>query len=105
MDGLLHHLVIRANETADTPDCTKDTCAVDQSIYGYRPDLPASILFIALFGISCVAHSWQGYLTRAWSFTSSLAIGTLLEAIGMSEFHVEDRCLSNRACREDPASR
>ena len=81
MSSLLQNFVTRAVEE-DPQNCTKETCKVSESLYGYRPNQVVSIIFVVVFLISCIAHSIQGLKARAWTFTAGLAIGTLLEAIG-----------------------
>ncbi|KAL2064544.1 hypothetical protein VTL71DRAFT_3681 [Oculimacula yallundae] len=63
-------------------DCTKETCTVEQSVYGYYPSAVASYIFIVVFGVSALAHVIQGVMTRSWSFMTVMAIGIVLEAIG-----------------------
>ncbi|KAK3062565.1 hypothetical protein LTR53_019310, partial [Teratosphaeriaceae sp. CCFEE 6253] len=62
----LSHLVARADENQG---CTKATCDVIESVYGYRPDLGSVIFFLALFAISGGVYGWQGYKTKTWFFT------------------------------------
>ncbi|KAH7348935.1 RTA1 like protein-domain-containing protein [Rhexocercosporidium sp. MPI-PUGE-AT-0058] len=66
----------------DFMDCTRDTCTVEQSVYGYYPSAAASYIFIAIFGLSAIAHLVQGIMTKSWSFLTVLTIGTVMEAIG-----------------------
>lgn len=70
------------NTIAGFGECTLDTCGVQQSLFGYRPSLAASGVFIALFGISLVIHLAQGFRSRQWTFASLLAIGCAVEMIG-----------------------
>ncbi|PVH71498.1 RTA1-domain-containing protein [Cadophora sp. DSE1049] len=63
-------------------DCTKDTCTVEDSVYGYYPSAVFTYIFIVLFFLSAAAHAFQGIKARSWSFMSVLTIGCLLEAVG-----------------------
>jgi len=63
--------------------CTKETCPVQDSIYGYYPSLPINAILAGLFAISLFVHVFQGIRAKSWSFMAALGIGTALEAIGM----------------------
>ncbi|KAF2489266.1 RTA1-domain-containing protein [Lophium mytilinum] len=63
-------------------DCTKDTCPVSYSVYGYNPSLAANALFCALFSISFLLHVFQGVKWKSWSFLVAMAIGVFGEAVG-----------------------
>lgn len=62
--------------------CTKATCDATQSIYGYEPDLVATIIFLVVFTASGLAHLWQGFKTRTYFFSIAMAIGCLASVIG-----------------------
>lgn len=66
----------------DGIDCTKDTCPTSASIYGYAPSLVASVIFLALFVVSTIAHLGQGWRYRTWSFLTVMVIGCACEAAG-----------------------
>ena len=42
--------------------CTKETCDPIWSIYGYRPSLPFTLLFLTIFALSAIAFLIQGLL-------------------------------------------
>jgi hypothetical protein len=63
--------------------CTLETCAVSTSVYGYLPNKPLNIIFVALFVLSLVAHLSQGIKSRSWTFVIAFGIGTFAEAAGM----------------------
>jgi hypothetical protein len=63
-------------------DCTKETCPVSDSIYGYAPSLAANAAFLAIFLISGVTHGIQGFRYKTWSFLTVMLIGNLCEAVG-----------------------
>jgi hypothetical protein len=62
--------------------CTVDTCSPEQSIYGYRASLPASLIFLIIFILSGLVHLYQGYRTRQWFFSIAMFIGCLASALG-----------------------
>jgi hypothetical protein len=62
--------------------CTALTCSPDQSIYGYRASLPASILFLVIFALSGALHAYQGIRTKQWFFSIAMFIGCLASALG-----------------------
>ncbi|KAF2836508.1 putative RTA1 domain protein [Patellaria atrata CBS 101060] len=57
-------------------------CTVEVSIYGYRPNLAANVIFTAIFGLSMFAHAFQGVKWKAWTFFAFMVIGTFGEAVG-----------------------
>lgn len=63
--------------------CTLDTCPLELSYWGYRPSLPANLLFLVLFGLSTLIFVGQGVLSRRfWGFSIAMISGCALEAIG-----------------------
>ncbi|EKG10348.1 Major facilitator superfamily [Macrophomina phaseolina MS6] len=48
--------------------CTQETCHVSQSIYGYRPNVPANAFFVALFGVTALAQTVQGFKYGTWTY-------------------------------------
>jgi hypothetical protein len=62
--------------------CTKSTCDASRSIYGYEPNLAATIFFLIVFAASGTAHLWQGIATRTYFFSIAMAIGCLASVIG-----------------------
>ena len=44
--------------------CTKETCDPIWSIYGYRPSLPFTLLFLTIFALSALAFLIQGLHPR-----------------------------------------
>lgn len=88
MEALAIFLQSRAQHSA--VDCTKETCPVEDSVYGYYPSLPINAILTALFGISLFCHIFQGVRSRSWSFMTALSIGTALEAIGKTNINSLD---------------
>ncbi|KAF2717358.1 RTA1-domain-containing protein [Polychaeton citri CBS 116435] len=62
--------------------CTQDTCSVELSVYGYRPFLSATTLFLIIFALSGIAHQWQGHKTKTWFFSTAMVLGNLSELLG-----------------------
>lgn len=63
-------------------NCTLDLCPLEASLLRYRPSIPATAVFIAIFGLSMVVHAFQGYKSKTWGFMSSMLAGCILEIIG-----------------------
>ncbi|KAF2484963.1 RTA1 like protein-domain-containing protein [Neohortaea acidophila] len=75
-----HHLFRRLNENGD---CTQATCPVSDSIYGYRPNLAATLIFLILFAVSGIAYAVQGYLRPTTRFfTIVMVLGAISEVLG-----------------------
>jgi hypothetical protein len=66
--------------------CTKETCDPIWSIYGYRPSLPFTLLFLTIFALSALAFLIQGLQPRTcsktWFFTTAMIIGSSSEVLG-----------------------
>ncbi|KAF4948037.1 hypothetical protein FGADI_9928 [Fusarium gaditjirri] len=41
-------------------NCTLEVCSIDMSVYGYRPSLPANIVFAVLFSLGTIVHTYLG---------------------------------------------
>lgn len=72
-------ILARADENQG---CTKSTCPVSESVYGYRPNLAATIFFLVTFALSGIVYTWQGFKTRTWFFTNAMILGSLSEVLG-----------------------
>jgi len=57
-------------------------CPVRATLYGYRPNLGANAFLAALFGICFLGSLVIGILTKTWTYTIALSIGTFLECAG-----------------------
>ena len=57
-------------------------CPVNATLYGYYPNLGANAFLTALFGICFIATIVIGIMTKTWTYTLALGIGTFLEAAG-----------------------
>ncbi|KAK5167099.1 uncharacterized protein LTR77_007829 [Saxophila tyrrhenica] len=74
------HLLPRLDPNAN---CTLSTCPVEASVYGYRPHLSATLVFLILFALSTLASLYQGArLRHTWFFTAAMLLGSLSETIG-----------------------
>ncbi|GIZ43632.1 hypothetical protein CKM354_000684900 [Cercospora kikuchii] len=62
--------------------CTQDTCDVSRSIYGYRPNLVATVVFFCIFALSGLAFVFQGIKSRTWFFSSVMFVGCLSMTLG-----------------------
>ncbi|KAF9879484.1 hypothetical protein CkaCkLH20_03027 [Colletotrichum karsti] len=63
-------------------NCTLELCPIEWSVLQYRPSVPASATFIALFSIALLAHAVQGIRSRTWGFMGSMIAGCILEIVG-----------------------
>ena len=63
-------------------NCTLALCPVEWSVLAYQPSIPASAVFIALFGISMFIHIFQGIRWRTISFAICMTLGCIDELIG-----------------------
>ena len=68
----------------DTCSEVSDRCPVSESLYGYRPNLPVNATLGVGFAIFAVLQlaSLCCFRVRTWSFSITLAIGTILEVLG-----------------------
>lgn len=57
-------------------------CPVYATLYGYRPNLGANAFLCALFAVCFFASIIIGVLSKTWTYTLALGIGTFLEAAG-----------------------
>ena len=76
---LVANIIARADENQG---CTKSTCPVSESIYGYQPNLGATVFFLALFALSGCVYTWQGIRTRTRFFSIAMVLGSASEVMG-----------------------
>ncbi|KXS94863.1 hypothetical protein AC578_8464 [Pseudocercospora eumusae] len=62
--------------------CTKSTCDASQSIYGYAPNLAATIIFLILFALSGLTYIYQGLRSRTYFFSTAMSIGCFAQVLG-----------------------
>ncbi|KAK6833122.1 hypothetical protein PG987_007816 [Apiospora arundinis] len=65
-------------------NCTLDICMVERTVYGYRPNLAANIVFLVLYVISGLIHLYLGFRSRSWFYTWSMVIGAVNAVVGYS---------------------
>ncbi|EKD17926.1 uncharacterized protein L3040_004466 [Drepanopeziza brunnea f. sp. 'multigermtubi'] len=66
-------------------DCAKVTpgdCSVENTIYGYLPNLPANAFFIAIFALLAAAQLGLGIPKKTYFYSLAIAIGCIGECIG-----------------------
>ncbi|KAL6711495.1 hypothetical protein ACN47E_004429 [Coniothyrium glycines] len=68
----------------DFRDCVEVSaeCPVNATLYGYRPNMGANAFLCAVFGICFIATLVIGIMTKTWTYTLALGIGTFLECAG-----------------------
>ncbi len=59
-----------------------EECPVELTLYGYYPNRGANIFFITLFGACFLATVIIGIITKTWTYTLALGLGTFGEAAG-----------------------
>ncbi len=57
-------------------------CTIDESVYGYRPSLPANIAFAALFSTATIVHIILGIKWKTWWFMWCMILGSTHEVAG-----------------------
>ncbi|KAF1943315.1 parasitic phase-specific protein PSP-1 [Clathrospora elynae] len=57
-------------------------CPVHATLYGYAPNMGANAFLTALFGVCCISTIVIGIMTKTWTYTAALAVGTFLETAG-----------------------
>ncbi|OQN96396.1 hypothetical protein B0A48_17648 [Cryoendolithus antarcticus] len=64
--------------------CTKATCDLKYSYWGYIPSIVANSIFAALFGISLLGFLVQAAICRKrfWGFSFAMSAGSFLEVLG-----------------------
>ncbi|KAL9114930.1 MAG: hypothetical protein Q9227_001173 [Pyrenula ochraceoflavens] len=69
---------------ADYRNCNavSPECPVGATTYGYYPNLPASIVYITVFGLCCLLQLCLGTRYKTYPYMIGAAIGTFGEAIG-----------------------
>jgi hypothetical protein len=66
------------------PVCTQvgPGCEVEETIYGYYPNLAANAFFAAFFGLALVFQLYFGIRYKTWTYMIALGCGCLAECIG-----------------------
>ena len=55
---------------------------MEDSIYGYYPNLTANAFFAAFFGVCMVINFFFGIRYRSWTFLIAMSLGCMTESIG-----------------------
>ncbi|KAK4450569.1 RTA1 like protein-domain-containing protein [Podospora aff. communis PSN243] len=63
-------------------NCTFELCPLEMSVYRYRPSLPVNAVFIALYAIATIIHTYLGVRWKRWWFTACINIGCINAIIG-----------------------
>ncbi|KAH6986729.1 RTA1 like protein-domain-containing protein [Ilyonectria destructans] len=63
-------------------NCTLELCTIDESVYGYRPSLPANIIFAVLFSLATIVHVFLGLRWKTWWFMWCLVLSCTHEVAG-----------------------
>lgn len=57
-------------------------CPVELTLYGYRPDLAANSVLLAIFGICFIGQVAIGSIRRTWTFLLAMGFATIGETLG-----------------------
>ena len=65
-------------------DCAQlsPECPVEESIYGYLPNLAGNAFFAAIFGVFMIVNIFFGIRYRTWTFLIAMSFGCLGESLG-----------------------
>ncbi|KAJ3497839.1 hypothetical protein NLG97_g1594 [Lecanicillium saksenae] len=63
-------------------NCTFELCTIDQSVYGYRPSLPANAIFAAIFSLIMAAHTFLGLRWKTPGYMWCMILGCIHEITG-----------------------
>ena len=63
-------------------NCTISVCPVEDSVYGYRPSIPASVTLIALYALCMVVQSIMGVRYKQWGYMTAMLLGCADEILG-----------------------
>ena len=63
-------------------DCTLATCPIDLAYINYQPNIPANVLFLAIFGLLLAAQIALGTWFRTWTYMGAMTAGLILEILG-----------------------
>lgn len=72
-----HYVAQNCNAVGARPDCT-----VENTIYGYLPNLGANAFFIAMFAVLAIAQLVIGLPKKTYFYSIAIAIGCAGECIG-----------------------
>ena len=66
----------------DTANCTVSTCPIELSVYGYRPSVPFSAIFVTLYSLCITVQLYLGIRYKKWGFMTAMVLGCVSEIIG-----------------------
>jgi len=75
-----------ANSTVDFCLSVNIYCPVEQTIYGYYPNLGANVFFCAFFGLCAFLQFVFGLRWKTWTFMIALTFGCISECLGKTQF-------------------
>ena len=64
--------------------CTEVTpdCPVEDTIYGFRPNLGGNLFFVVLFGLLAIVNLVLGIRFRSWTYLIAMVLGAAVESLG-----------------------
>ncbi|KAH7109474.1 RTA1 like protein-domain-containing protein [Dendryphion nanum] len=63
-------------------NCTFALCTIEESVYKYRPSLPANIIFATIFLIAMIVHIVLSIRWKTWWVMSMMIISCVHEIVG-----------------------
>lgn len=57
-------------------------CPVEDSIYGYYPNIAANSFFLALFAVCLVFNVYFGIRYKTWTYLLAMGLGSFGEVVG-----------------------
>ena len=57
-------------------------CRLEDTIYGYYPNVGANVFFTVFFGICAIANVYLGFRYKTWTYMIALGVGCFAEALG-----------------------
>ncbi|KAJ4349530.1 uncharacterized protein N0V89_008146 [Didymosphaeria variabile] len=67
---------------ADTCTAVGPGCPVEETLYGYYPNLGWNAFFVGFFGLCCIINLALGIRYRTWTYMIALCLGCAAEAAG-----------------------
>jgi hypothetical protein len=66
-------------------ECTaisSPNCTIEETIYGYYPNLGVNAFFVAFFAIGAISHIVLGIKWKTYFFGGAMTLGSIGEALG-----------------------
>ena len=72
------------NNTKPAPDCTavSPDCPVEDTIYGYYPNLSVNVFSWIAFGVLFFIQIYQTFRWKTWYYGIALTLGCFAESVG-----------------------